>query len=77
MNTLLNKIGYNLIRYEAGHGILIIDRGLTAISLSWRSGLRITREGKVLVVDQCGDVFAKIPESQDHRKYIVIPTLNQ
>jgi hypothetical protein len=75
MNTLLNKFGYDLVKYEGGKGLLIVDYGLTSLHIKWRSGSRIIKTGKVLVVNDCGEVFAKNPESQDHRKYIKIPTI--
>lgn len=76
MKALLQKFGYSFVSYESGKGRITIDRGLRCIPLKWRSGSRLVKNGKVLVMDECGEIFAKTPESQDHRKYITIPVLN-
>ena len=70
--SLLNLIGYEFVKYGGGTGLLIVDWGLTSVRVSWRSGVIIKRIGKILVVNEMGELFTKYPQSQDHRKYIKI-----
>ena len=76
---LLSRFGYSIVSYESGKRSFTIDRDLTLVRVSWRSGSRIVKNGKVLVINDLNEIFAKIPESQDHRNFITIPvnTLNR
>lgn len=76
MKRILKLLGYEFVRYESGKGRIIVDFGLTAYYPQWRSGFTIIKIGNVLVVDEFGDMFSKYPESQDHRKYVLVPIEN-